>query len=233
MKVQAVLEHASRVRKYNPIPCSLRYFFSADVCNARHHIKYKPFVHIFCMLSFFADYNSSLQELGLAQHLRSLAPHQGAILALHSGGSSSRTQRVIGIVVVEQIRHADLVKLPDWSASDQVKVAMQPELQCAHASPLQSIQSPKHATLLGVAVMWTHLEHRRKGLARQMISAACTQPEGMFYQFIGCTNKQVAFLAPTDDGTKFAARFRGDGHVLQYNRYEDASESASEALQKD
>lgn len=169
----------------------------------------------------------------MAQHLRSLAPHQGCVLALHSAGSSSRTQRVIGIVVVESIRRADLGKSPYCSTSDQVKEAEEPELQCTNACPLKSVQSPKHATLLGVAVMWTHLEHRRKGLARHMILAACTQPDGMFYQFIGCTNKQVAFLAPTDDGTKFAARFRGDGHVLQYNRYEDASESASEAVQKD
>ena len=163
-----------------------------------------------------------LKELGLAQHLRSLAAHQGAVLALHSIGASSRTQRVIGIIVVEPILHANLIKSPDFSKNEQEKVAAPPpELLCTDTCV------PDHATLLGVAVMWIHSEHRRKGLAQHLISISRTQPSGMFFQFIGCSNKQVAFLAPTDDGTKFATRLRGDGYVLQYSRSDEALASTA------
>jgi hypothetical protein len=167
------------------------------------------------------------KELGLAQHLRSLAAHQGAVLALH--GASSRSKHVIGIVVVEPIRHADLIRSPASAASHESRSspkACQPlelpneDASVPHAASL--LQTDNHATLLGVAVMWIHSEHRRKGLAQYLISIACTQPTGMFFQFIGCTNKQVAFLAPTDDGIRFASRLRGDGHLLQYSRYEEA-----------
>ena len=172
-----------------------------------------------------------LQELGLAQHLRSLAAHQGAVLALQSVGTSSRIQRVIGIVVVEPIRQAYLIRSHDFSKTDKGNTALHPESQGTDACVLDSTsnESLQHTALLGVAVMWVHSKHRRKGLAQQLISAACTQPSGMFFQFIGCSNKQVAFLAPTDDGTRFASRFRGDGYFLQYSRYEEASAVASSA----
>lgn len=176
------------------------------------------------------------KELGLAQHLRSLAAHQGAVLALHSVGASSRTQRVIGIIVVEPILHANLIRSPDFSKIDQEKVATPSELLCTDSDirdQTVSIESPKHATLLGVAVMWIHSEHRRKGLAQHLISISRTQPSGMFFQFIGCSNKQVAFLAPTDDGTKFATRLRGDGHVLQYSRSDEALASGGKPLPND
>jgi hypothetical protein len=94
------------------------------------------------------------------------------------------------------------------------------------------IQTSSHAVFLGVAVMWVHAEHRRKGLAQHMISLACAQPSGMLFQFIGCTQKQVAFLAPTEDGIRFASRLRGDGHVLQYRRYDGAATSASASDQQ-
>lgn len=168
------------------------------------------------------------KELGLAQHLRSLAAHQGAVLALH--GASSRSKHVVGIVVVEPIRHADLLRSPTYAALPEspssLKASQPLELPNEDASvPPRAatlVQTDHHATLMGVAVMWIHSEHRRKGLAQHLISIACTQPTGMFFQFIGCTNKQVAFLAPTDDGIRFASRLRGDGHLLQYSRYEEA-----------
>jgi hypothetical protein len=122
---------------------------------------------------------------------------------------------------VEPVRHAQLAE------SDFLSV---PEAQPSLSQAKDYIdyittpgETPSHAILLGVAVMWVHAEHRRKGLAQHMISMACAQPSGMFFQFIGCTKKQVAFLAPTEDGTRFASRLRADGHVLRYNRYEDAA----------
>jgi hypothetical protein len=170
--------------------------------------------------------NLFCQELGLAQHLRSLASHQGAVLALHSVGSSSRTKHVVGIIVVEPIRHAELVKSPDLPVTAvKNKTAPPSNMSAADDSGRDATipVEPSQATLLGVAVMWVHTEHRRKGLAQHLISVTCAQPSGMFFHFIGCTKRQVAFLAPTDDGTRFASRLRGDGHVLQYSRYEDAA----------
>ncbi len=181
------------------------------------------------------------QELGLAQHLRSLAAHQGAVLALHSVSASSRTKHVVGIVVAEAVHQADLIK-----SSKVSKLSPLSETTTESISTLlgQSsaandpncdsairIETPLRSTFLGVAVMWVHAGHRRKGLAQHMISVACTQPSGMFFQFIGCTSKQVAFLAPTDDGSRFASRLRGDGHVLQYSLYEDASTSAKRSAE--
>jgi len=181
----------------------------------------------------------------LAQHLRSLAAHQGAVLALHSVGACNRAKRVVGIIVVEPIRHADLVKSEitidkslDFQslseATDERKAALPPatSLSAASVSHAVSFQRPAHTMLLGVAVMWVNSDHRRKGLAQHLISIACGQSSGMFFQFIGCTNKQVAFLAPTDDGARFASKLRGDGHLLQYNRYEDVS-AFSERVQPD
>lgn len=172
----------------------------------------------------------------MAQHLRSLAAHQCAVLALHSVGSCTRAKHVVGIVVLEPIQHADLVKTdigngksPDFpslpAAANNRTTTLPPAVSPLVASvlPTVSFRRPLDTILLGVAVMWVHSEHRRKGLAQHLISVACSQPSGMFYQFIGCTNKHVAFLAPTDDGAQFATKLRGDGYLLQYSRYETAS----------
>ncbi len=149
------------------------------------------------------------------------------MLALH--GASSRSKHVVGIVVVERIRHADLLRsttyaaLPESRGSLKASQPLEQPNEDASVPPTASlVQTDHHTTLMGVAVMWIHSEHRRKGLAQYLISIACTQPTGMFFQFIGCTNKQVAFLAPTNDGIRFASRLRGDGYLLQYSRYEDA-----------
>jgi hypothetical protein len=180
------------------------------------------------------------QELGLAQHLRSLAAHQGAVLALHSVSASSRTKHVVGIVVAEAVQQADLIKsskvsklspLSDTTESISTLLGQSSAANDPNCDSAIRIETPLRSTFLGVAVMWVHAGHRRKGLAQHMISVACTQPSGMFFQFIGCTSKQVAFLAPTDDGSRFASRLRGDGHVLQYSLYEDASTSAKRSAE--
>lgn len=167
------------------------------------------------------------KELGLAQHLRTLAAHQGAVLALH--GASSRSKHVIGIFVVEPIRRAELIRSPSFASSSETASSHKeyqprelPNTDTLVVDVATSAKTDNHASLLGVAVMWIHSDHRRKGLAQYMITIARTQPTGMFFQFIGCANKQIAFLAPTDDGIRFASRLRGDGHLLQYHRYEEA-----------
>jgi hypothetical protein len=141
-----------------------------------------------------------------------------------------RIRRVIGIVVVEPLQQAYLKAysqlLQPSNARDSPMVRSEATVCDLTESRHQAVAQPAK---LGVAVMWVSSEHRLKGLAQHMISIACSQPSGMFFQFIGCTHKQVAFLAPTDDGARFATKLRGDGQVLLYSRSDDSSESKESA----
>lgn len=67
--------------------------------------------------------------------------------------------------------------------------------------------------ILGIHLLWIHKRHRRQGLAKLLVNAAC---ERMVYGYI-VPVEQVAVSSPTSAGTRFAQRFCGRLDILVYD----------------
>lgn len=107
--------------------------------------------------------------------------------------SSQSTSKMIGLVEGEAIERAN------WLVS---------------LHPLMASKEEVDNVELGVACLWTHCKHRRRGVATRLLDALVRQH---FRSNFDENRSRLAFSDPTYDGAKLASSYMaGHGQVLIY-----------------